>query len=185
MTTAAHHASGWYRWTNLALNQGAWVAAVVGGAHGLWWPGVGAVALVVGLDLAVAPDRRRNAARLAGALVLGLLIDGLLGLGGACAWTGGGAGGRLPPLWLMVLWPNFATLLTASLAWLPARPLLAGLLGLIGAPLAYASAARLHALTFPSGEAIGLSAIALAWLVATPLLALDARPQALPGAAHG
>jgi hypothetical protein len=185
MAQRVQRASGWYRWTNLVLNQAAWVAAVVGGAHMAWWPGVGAVALVVGLDLACAPDRRRTAARLAGALALGLLIDSALGLGGACAWTGGGGGGRLPPLWLVALWPNFATLLTASLAWLAARPLLAGLLGMVGAPCAYASAARLHALTFPSGEAIGLGAVALAWLVATPLLALDARAVAPPRAAHG
>jgi hypothetical protein len=185
MAMAAQRTGGWYPWTNLVLNQAAWVAAVVGGAQGRWWPGVGAVALVVGLDLALAPDRGRTAARLAGALLLGLLIDAALGLSGACAWVGGGASGRLPPPWLMALWPNFATLLTASLSWLTARPLLAGLLGMVGAPCAYASAARLHALTFPSGEAIGLAAIALAWLVATPLLALDARPSPLPRAAHG
>ena len=71
MATEARRTIAWYRWTNLVLNQAAWVVAVVGGAQGRWWPGVGAVALVVALDLALAPDRRRTATRLAGALALG------------------------------------------------------------------------------------------------------------------
>jgi hypothetical protein len=168
---------GWYPWLNLALSQLAWFAAVWGGAHGHSWPGVTAVAVVVAIDLMVATAVRRTAIRLASALALGVVVDSLLGLSGACTWHGGALEGRLPPLWLMSLWPNFASMLGASLAWLPRRLALAGLLGLVGGPLAYAAGARMHALAFTRGEPIGLSAVGLAWMLAAPLLAWSARPR--------
>ena len=78
------------------------------------------------------------------AVASGVVIDGTLrALAAGCAtprrdpaFPPHGA-----PLWILCLWAAFALTLTRSLAWLMRRPWLAALLGALGAPLAYASAA--------------------------------------------
>lgn len=68
-----------------------------------------------------------------------------------------------------VLWLNFAMTLGASLSWLRGRYSAAALLGAAGGPVSYYAGARLGAITVAPG---GLWAIALEWLLATPLLVL-------------
>lgn len=168
-----------YPLVNVAMTQVAWVIAVLGGARGLSWPGVAAVAVVVAQHLAASERPGREATRLALAAALGFAIDLALGLSGACAWTGGAADGRVPPPWLTALWPSFATMLGGALAWLTARWWLAALFGFVGGPVAYFGGARLGALGFPQGEVVGLLAIGAAWAVAMALLARAARTQAV------
>ena len=170
-----------YPLVNVVLTQVAWLACVLGGARGSSWPGLLAVAIVVAVHLAVSARPDREAPRLALAAALGFALDAALGFSGVCAWVGGADGGRVPPLWLIALWPSFATMLTAALSWLVLRWWLAGLFGFVGGPLAYFAGANLGALTFPNGTAIGLLAVGVVWAVAMILLARAARTQAPAG----
>ena len=167
-----------YPLINVVLTQVAWLACVMGGARGLSWPGVAAVAVVVAVHLAVSGRVAREATRLALAAALGFALDAALGFSGACAWAGGASGGRVPPLWLIALWPSFATMLTAALSWLVLRWWLAALFGFVGGPLAYFAGANLGALSFPHGTLPGLLGVGLAWALAMVLLARAARTQA-------
>jgi hypothetical protein len=112
------------------------------------------------------------------ALALGALIEGVLSYLGwvryavaAPALPPGGA-----PLWILALWVAFALTLTRSLAWLQGRLLLGMVLGAIGAPLSYWSAARgWQAVRFPAPAIAGFAGLALGWALAMPLLLLLAR----------
>ena len=168
-----------YPLVNVVLTQVAWLACVIGGARGLSWPGVIAVAVVVGVHLAVCERAGREGLRLALAAALGFAFDLALGVSGVCTWVGGASGGRVPPLWLIALWPSFATMLTSALSWLAQRWWLAPLFGFVGGPLAYFAGAKLGALAFPQGTMIGLLGVGVAWALAMVLLARAARTQAV------
>ena len=166
-----------YPLVNVVLTQVAWLACVLGGARGLSWPGLIAVGAVVAVHLAVSARPAREGTRLALAAALGFALDAALGFSGACAWVGGASDGRVPPLWLIALWPSFATMLTAALSWLVLRWWLAALFGFVGGPLAYFGGANLGALAFPAGTAFGLLAVGVVWAVAMILLTRAARTR--------
>lgn len=164
-----------YALVNLVATQAAWLVAVLAGARGSWWPGVAAVGAVMAAHLLASARPAHEGGRLAVAGIIGFAIDALLGATGACSWTGGAADGRVPPPWLTALWPNFATMLTGGLAWLVPRWRLAVAFASLGGPLAYFAGARLDALSFPHGTAIGLLAIGICWAVAIIPLILHAQ----------
>ncbi len=171
----------------LVLSQIAWFACVLGGAAGLAWAGPAAVAVVLAAHLHGSSRRSADARFLVLAAGFGLLVDSALGYGGACAFDGGADGGWIAPAWMVALWPNFAVTLLGSLRALVARPLLAAAVGGIGGPLAYAAGVAFGALSLPAGEVVGLGAVAVAWAVALPGLALAARriaAAAAPEVAH-
>jgi hypothetical protein len=159
----------WYAWAHLAGYQAVWFIAVLGGAAGLTWPGVLAGSLLIAVHLLLHGGRGPLALRLLLATVIGVAIDALLIVSGTVTFTGAHA---LPPGWMIILWPCFASLFDGLLAWVPTRPLLAVALGALGGPLAYAGGQALGALAFPGGTATALIAIALAWALATALLVL-------------
>jgi hypothetical protein len=156
------------RWLHVVGMQGAWFAAALS-ANTTWHLlGAGANALVFGVHVATSGAVRRELLRGALALGLGLAVElvhqhvGHLRVGQAGAW--------LPPLWLLSLWPVFASAFMTghSLAWLRRRPALAALLGAIVGPLSYAGGARLGALAFESPRSeLVLSAC---WAVSLPAL---------------
>ncbi len=150
--------------------QAGWFACVLGAARGYPW--VGPIVVLVALSLHV----RRQAARTRELFILGLtafvgfLVDtaflrfGVIGVPGS----------SLSPLWLVALWPNFisTTADNGLLRSLPHRPLLAGILGAVGGPLAYDSGARLGAIEIGRGRAGALATIGIVWGVVVPALAL-------------
>lgn len=73
------------------------------------------------------------------------------------------------PLWMVLLWMNFAATLNFSLKGLQGRYLLSAVLGSIGGPAAYYSGAKLGAMTTipEKGDLLVLSA---AWAMAVPAL---------------
>lgn len=105
------------------------------------------------------------------AVLLGLLLDGVLGTSGLLTYAAAGDAPMLAPPWILALWAGFALTLTHSMVALATRPWAAAIFGLIGGPIAYASAGGVAgAVTFGYGMLPGLLAIAGAWAVAVPLL---------------
>jgi hypothetical protein len=165
-----------YSVINAILLQAVWFAAVLAAARGQVWLGV--LAALPVLALHAWWHRRQPGAGLglpAAAVVLGAAVDGALHLAGLRP-----AGGWPSP-WMLAQWAVFATALPASLAWLHGRPLLAAVLGAIGAPVAYCAGMRLGAVA--PADAMVLAAVAMAWAIAMPVLV--SLPRQLPSeAAH-
>jgi len=163
---------------NFVAYQAVWFAVVASAGHGRATLGMGAAALFAAVQLALSSRRLSDARLMAAAIFLGVMIDGTLSLLGWLRYTSPEP--AIPPhgapLWILCLWAAFALTLTRSLAWLMRRPWLATLLGALGGPLAYASAARGFAaveLAPPAARALG--GLALGWGAALAVLAYLSR----------
>lgn len=156
---------------NFALFQAGWFACVLGGARGLPFLAVTVSAVVIALNMAfVSTQRGRDAGLLLAATLIGFCVDSACLLLGAFTPTGASAHPFISPLWLILLWPVFATTLRASLGWLAGRYWLAAALGAVGGPLSYLAGARLGAAVLHPNRFFGLAVIAVAWAAVTPLL---------------
>ena len=165
---------------SLVAYQVGWCACVLGAADGN--PGLGPL-VALGLIAWHLARRSRAAGResalLASALALGLAVDAGLRAAGAIDFPGDPGGGPLPPAWMAALWPLFAMLLDHALVWMRGRRLLAVAFGAAGGPLAYWGGARIGALALGAPTGVALSAVALAWGLALPLL-LSVAERCLP-----
>jgi hypothetical protein len=155
---------------NIALYQAGWFAVVLGAAHRRPWLGLATALALFAIHVLAARARRDELLLGVVAGALGYCIDTFLQGVGVLAFDTGRVVPWLAPPWLIALWLQFATLLRFSLCWLDGRPALAGLLGLVGGPLAFLSGQRLGAVTFPAGTPIALAALGLVWAAVTPLL---------------
>jgi hypothetical protein len=149
--------------------QAGWLATVLGAAKGLVWLGPLAVlaAIVAHATLASRPGLELRLLLAAAAVGLAventLLTLGLVHYAGDPVWV---------PLWMVALWPLFATTLNLTLAWLKPRLRLATVAGALAGPLAYAGGEALGAITL-HGHA--LMVLALVWAAAFPALLALAR----------
>lgn len=156
---------------NLLLYQIGWFACVLGAAS--QWAGWALALGLVAVHLALVSDRRRELRLLAASVAIGLGVEALLLGGGALRYPGGPATlGLLPPVWIVVLWLQFATLLHFALRWLSGRYLLAALLGAVGGPPTYLTGQALGAVALgPDLPAvITFLLIGSVWAVALPAL---------------
>ena len=170
MTIVAHRLVSWYPLVHLAFYQVTWFAAIMGGAAMAVWPGLLAGGLMLALHVALSQRRVATLNRLAQATLIGAVVDMALMASGMVSFTGCAC--LTPPLWMVILWPCFASLFDDLLKWVPSRPAIAVVLGGIGGPLAYVGGDALGALAFPSGSVVGLLAVGVAWAIATGLLVL-------------
>lgn len=167
------------KWLHVAGMQGAWfVAALLASTP---WHLVGALsnAVVFGVHVATSGALRRELFRGAVALAAGLFVELVQQhVGGLEAQQAT----AVPPLWLLSLWPVFASAMMQghSLAWLSRNLPLAACVGAIAGPLSYAGGARLGALRL-NGD-VSLVVIGLCWAFAMAGLALLARRLELNGA---
>lgn len=156
-------------WITLAAYELVWLAAVLGAARGLAWPGVAAVGLFAAWRLSVSRYRQVELRLLAVTVLLALALEGLWVTAGfivyAAPWPVATA-----PAWLIGLWLAFALTLVPLFGHLHSRPLLAGVLGAVGGPLAYLAGAKAHALQLPAPLWRGLLALAVGWGVVVPSL---------------
>ncbi|MDX2308117.1 MAG: DUF2878 family protein [Hyphomicrobium sp.] len=153
----------------------AWAGAAIGAAHNR--PDLAAAACLAALvpHLVSSADRTRSLALMAVGLGIGLLVESVLAAAGATAFKSQDLGPWLPPLWSLLLWMSFATLLPRALVILQARPLLGAVLAALAAPLAYHAGSEIGALTVLEPYTRSLVLIALAWGIAMPILLLAAR----------
>ena len=156
---------------NFLLFQGAWFAAILGGANG--WPILGALPAlgVVALHLWLNQQQLwRESVLIAAVTVLGFFIEGGFMAAGLLVFTGTEPGQIAPPVWIVALWFAFATLPNASLSWLKGRWRLQAVLGAIAGPLAYVGGAKLGATTVAEPTHLSVFAIGLAWGLALPVI---------------
>ena len=132
---------------NAALYQAGWLACTLGAAHGMPWAGPAAAAAIIWWHLARAP-RASDELRLLGvAAATGLLFETALLHSGWISYPGTSGPGSLAPLWMVTLWALFATTFNVSLRRLRDYPVMASMLGAVGAPVAYYAGAGMGALT--------------------------------------
>jgi len=169
---------------NVVLFQLGWFACVLGAANDL--PALGPIVVlgVVAWHLLSSKQPGAEFALVVAAVVIGALFETLLVWGGWTRFENGVPAAGLPALWMIAMWPLFATTLNVSLRWMRGRPVLAALFGLIGGPLAYFGGAQLGALELAT-LSVALTVIGLGWALLTPALLLlasrlDRRPQGEP-----
>lgn len=158
---------------NFAVFQVAWFACVLGGAIDRALLGLLVVAAAVGLHLAISSRPLREAVLVLVVGSIGLLWDSLIVSQGLMSYPSGSFAPGVAPSWIVAMWVLFATTLNASLGWLKGRPLLAGLMGGIGGPLAYLAGHRLGGVEM-TDPALALAAQGLGWSLLMPLLTLVA-----------
>ena len=154
---------------NVLLFQAAWLAGVLGAAHGRPWLGPVAALATVVWHLARARRALPEALLVAAALALGAVFESLLVLGGWLRFDTGVIAAVIAPAWMIALWAVFATTLNVSLRVLHRRRAVAAALGAVAAPLAYYAGSRLGAVEFVN-VGVALAVIAAGWVVLMPVL---------------
>lgn len=74
------------------------------------------------------------------------------------------------PLWVFVIWAQFATLFHFALHWLSGRYFIAAMFGLVGGPFAYWAGIRMGAASFGDKPILTIVILAIVWALVTPLL---------------
>ncbi len=154
---------------NVLLFQLGWFACVLGAARGWAREGIAVALAIVAAYVARAPRPRRELLLVAVAAATGALADSLLASAGWLRYEGAAPFEGAAPYWIVALWALFAITLNVSMRSLRGRPALGALLGLVGGPLAYLGGEKLGAVALAQ-PLPALTALALAWALATPLL---------------
>jgi len=154
---------------NFAVFQIGWFACVLGTANGLPWLGPVVVAAAVALHLAMVRRPLPEWYLLLTAMLIGLVVDSLMLASGWLRYSAGLWLPGLAPYWIVAMWALFATTLNVSLGWLRGRPVMTVLMGAVGGPLSYLAGAELGAVELTQ-PVPALSALALGWAIAVPLL---------------
>lgn len=179
--TAPAAATATNHWSNFLLFQGVYAVTLYGVTSGHAW--LGALALLVFASWhAITAAAAKADFLLAGiAMVVGFTLDtlylrsGLISYNGELLWTGAA------PLWIVVLWANFALTLGSSLRWLRDRLWLAALLTCAFAPLSYYAGVRMGTASIIGNELQLYALISLTWACVVPLLLwLSAQLERLP-----
>ncbi|HEU0152797.1 MAG TPA: DUF2878 domain-containing protein [Arenimonas sp.] len=162
---------------NVVGYQAVWLASIAGAGAGHVWAGPLAALAFVAATLAFGGRRGRDLRLLAVALPLGIALDTAFAASGWLRYAEPWPWTWAAPVWIWSLWAGFAMTLNHSMAFLRERPLAACLLGLVGGPLAYWTAAgAFDAVSFGAPVAAVMGALALGWAVVLPaLFALDTR----------
>ena len=155
---------------NVVLYQIGWFSCVIGAAYGFPLSGaLGALSLVA-LHLLLTDARKAEIQLILIACLLGVVIDSLQQAVGLFTFKTDPRWPLWLPLWVFVIWAQFATLFRFALHWLSGHYLLAALFGALGGPLAYWGGIRLGAADFGDSPWLTLMILALAWALVMPLL---------------
>jgi hypothetical protein len=156
---------------NVVGYQVVWFACVAGAGSGRSWLGLLAALAFVVATLAFGGRRREDLRTLVILFPIGIGLDSLFL---AMGWTLYSPAGPLPflvPGWIAAIWLSFAMTLNHSMSFLRQNPWLAGVLGMVGAPLAYWSASRgFGVLSFGQPTGYVLLAMGLCWSLLLPLV---------------
>lgn len=156
--------------TNFLLFQLGWFACVLGGAYDQVFLGSMIAMAVIVYHIYRAVDAAQELRLLAVALVIGLVFESVVTSQGLARYSHGQVIDYIAPLWMILMWPLFATTLNLSMRWLKnLAPLLIALVGALFAPLAYYAGNRLGAVGYDY-FILSMGIIAIAWAVLLPAL---------------
>ena len=154
-----------------------WFACVLGGANTVKLP----IALAVALTLLACniwlkrEEWVRELRLVMSVMAIGFVIETINLVAGVYKLTDPTSYSWLCPVWFLLLWALFATLLRGPFRWLSGRYWLSGLLGALFAAPNYFAGARLGAVTFSENLVYSLGVLAFLWALAMPLMIWLAR----------
>lgn len=161
---------------NFLVFQVAWFGCVLGAAHDrVWW---GVVAALIPFVLHVRLLAFSGEWRLwVGLTLAGFLVDSALASAGILHFREPLRFGSLTvlPIWMIVLWLNYATLCAHSMSWLAAYPRTAVLLGAIGSGFSYRAGVALGALDLHPETHLAYLVLGIEWGIVTPLALREGR----------
>ena len=156
--------------TNFVLFQLGWFACVLGGAYDQTLLGSLIAMAVIAYHFYNAPDAMKEFRLLMLALIIGLVFESIVTAQHFARYSHGQMFEFIAPLWMILMWPLFATTLNLSMRWLKGlAPLSIALLGALFAPLAYFAGNRLGAVTYDDFT-LSMVLIAIAWAALLPVL---------------
>ena len=143
------------------------------------WPGPAILCFFFVVHSMISATVRADFILAAIAVMMGLVIDtvfvqtGLLRFEMNQPWPG------VAPVWILILWANFALTLNNGLGWLQGRYKTAAILGFFGGSLSYLFGIGLGAGELLVTPLMAFLIIGVCWSIATPLLLFTARELAL------
>ena len=157
---------------NLLLFQVGWFLCVYFVASQSEWLAIISLGAVILVHLLIVKNYVNELKIIFTAGLAGLILDTVLINTGVFIPVSDYMTSNIAPVWLIGLWMLFGISLNHSLRWLQQRYLMAAVLGLISAPLAYYAGQRFGALDFSGHESVtgSLLTIGLCWFFMTPLL---------------
>lgn len=157
---------------NFLLFQLGWFACVLGGAYDQVLLGCLIAMLVIAYHFYRANGAAAELRLLTVALIIGFIFESIVTSQGFARYNHGQMLDVIAPLWMILMWPLFATTLNLSMRWLKSlAPLLISLVGAIFAPLAYYAGSELGAVEYDN-LTLSLSIIAIAWAALLPALVI-------------
>lgn len=151
---------------NYAAYQVGWFAVVLGATAGHAAAGALVATLLVAAHVAVADDRRSEARLVVMALVTGAVVEAWQLQAGSYRELAHMPPAPVPPIWLLLLWAQFATTFRYALRDVIATPRAAVAFGALGGPLAFTAGDRLGAVTLSTPLWPALLRLAVAWALA-------------------
>lgn len=155
---------------NYCLYQLGWFACVFGAAAGSPWIGAAIAVGLVLVHLWLSGEVARQSALIGLAGVIGVGVDSLQVWWGVIHFPHGSLLPWLAPLWVGVLWMQFATILPYGLHWLSGRYGLSAALGSAGGPLAYLTGDQAGAIVMLEPRYQHLAIMASVWAVSLPVI---------------
>lgn len=106
------------------------------------------------------------------ATIIGITFESMMTYQGLARYEHGIFYEGLAPVWMILMWPLFATTLNLSMRWLKAlNPVYVVIAGALCGPLAYYAGFRLGAVQYDD-VTLSLIVISVAWALLLPLLTL-------------
>ena len=158
------------RTLNFLLYQTGWFACVLGAASSYRWLGIAIATFLLAVHMLLTTEAACQAKLLFVALVCGLVVDSTLLTIGVYRFPSGSLVAWLPPIWMSILWVQFATTFRYCLHWLSGRYGASALLAFAGAPLAFLGGERIGAISFLEPRLFNLMILGVVWAAAIPLL---------------
>ena len=155
---------------NLILFQGVWFFTVIGAANGSLLPGLISLAIFFVVHSFLSATVSADFLLAACAVVIGLAVETVLVQTGLLIYPIETLSVVIVPLWILILWANFALIMNGCISWLHGRYFLAAVLGFMGGPLSYFGGINLGAASAGGSLVMLLLAVAMTYAMVTPLL---------------
>jgi len=157
---------------NLILFQVGWFACVLGGAYNLVIPGCMLASAIIVFHLYQATNTQRELRLLSVALIIGVLYESIVTNTELAHYIHGQPVDQIAPIWIILMWPLFATTLNLSMRWLKTIPSwLVAVIGALFAPFAYYAGNKLGAVVYDD-LLLSMTVIAIGWALLLPVLVL-------------